>query len=201
MKILIVLLFSTIFLGAAEPVLSKRGKLIFEDSFSKKLNSAWKFNKGKWQVKGGRLIGEEPQGNNHAVHLAYSPEIKGNLIIEFDMLIKSSNAQAGIMFNAGKGSPVKGHIGRATLKGKFFAIQRDKSKAVKKEKFKKAPVGKWFHLTFELVGDTVVAQFNKKKLIIKHEDFQRVNNMKMLLLAGKTVEYKNFKMYKAIPNK
>jgi len=200
MKVLLVLFMSCFFMSAAEPVLSKRGALIYEEAFNEKLSSVWKFGKGNWHVSDGRLIGQEPQGNNHAVHLAFTSEIQGNFIIEMDMLIQSNDSQAGIMFNPGKGSPLKGHIGRVTFSGKLFTVRKDKSKVVKKDSFKKSPAGKWFHLTLEVVDDTVTAQFNKKKYTIKHDDFKKAEKKKIILLAGKTVEYKNFKLYKTIAN-
>ncbi len=201
MRALTFLFLSCFFLNAAEPVLSKRGELIFEDPFAENLKPIWKSSKGLWEVKDGRLVGQEPDGNNHAVHLSDFQEYKGNLIIEFEMLITSNDAEAGIMFHPGKGSSLKGHLGRATLTGKYFRIRRDKSEAVKKERFRKPPVGQWFHLILELVDDTMTAQFNEKSYTIKHEDFQKAYNKKFMLIAGKTVEYKNFKVYKAVAEK
>ncbi|MCM8530940.1 MAG: hypothetical protein NE330_07255 [Lentisphaeraceae bacterium] len=198
MKVLILLVFPCLLLGATESVLSERGELIYEEDFSKKLSSFWKSSKGNWQVTEGRLIGQEPEGHNHAVHLSYIPEIKGDVIIELDMFIQTYDAQAGIMFHPGKGSKLKGHLGRATLTGKFFTIRKDKSKAVKKEKFNKAPTKKWFHLTLKIVGDIVTAHLDGKEYKITHEDFGKAYKKKLILLAEKTVEYKNLKIYKVI---
>ena len=93
---------------------------------------------------------------------------------------------------------MRGHLGRATLSGKLFRIQRDNSRAVKKEKFNKTPAKKWFHLKLEIVGDTVTAHLDDKKYTIKHEDFKKAYKKKFMLIAEKAVEYKNLKIFKAV---
>ena len=104
MKIFLVLLFSSLILGEEESVI-KRGDIIYEEAFTEELSNSWKkSSKGDWRVNEGRLVGKEPDGNNHAVHLSFIPEIEGDVIIELDMLIRTPAAQAGIMFHPGKAS-------------------------------------------------------------------------------------------------
>ena len=93
-----------------------KGNLIYENSFSQKIGTAWKSTKGKWQITNACLQGEEPEGNNHAVHLRFTQKLEGDFTIKLEMKLLSDGAQAGVMFNAVKGSGLKGHLGRAIIK-------------------------------------------------------------------------------------
>jgi hypothetical protein len=199
MKILTILLLLSLSLGAAEPVISKRGKLIYEEAFTESLSPLWMSKKGNWQVKNGRLIGQEPKGNDQPVHLSFSPEVQGNFIIEFEMRLKSSDAQAGILINPGEDCTIKAYLGRAILTDRSFATRLSKGGVLKKEKIKSSPTMKWFRLTLEVLEENIAIQFNNKEYKATNESLKKVKSKAVILLAGKTVEYKNLKIYEAIP--
>ena len=50
-----------------------------------------------------------------------------------------------------------------------------------------------------MVDDTVIAYLNDKEYTIKHEDFKKAYKKKFMLIAEKTVEYKNLRIFKAVP--
>jgi hypothetical protein len=149
-------------LQAAETQPVRRGKLLLEEEFSgSALASEWKVAKGKWSVAGGKATGVELAGDKHAAVIRRNVAFRDGVIeVSFQML-------PGAKMTAISLNSAQGHSCRVTVRPGELIVQKDKTNAKSTDKAvvlaRKAMTfepGKWYTLTMEVRGTSVMARVN-----------------------------------------
>ncbi len=149
-------------LSAAETQPIRRGKLLLEDDFNgSALASGWKVAKGKWSVAGGKATGVELASDKHAAVIRRDVAFRDGVIeVSFQMA-------AGAKMTAISLNSAKGHSCRVTVRPGELIVQKDRTNAKSDDKAavlaRKAMTfepGKWYTITMEVRGTSVMARVN-----------------------------------------
>jgi hypothetical protein len=174
-----------------EPILSKRGDMIFRDSFDGPLKPEWQpAMKTRFAVADGTLYGQpataEDQAKTHdKQHDGKSPAIQlnvpvGDCIVRYSFKLSDKITAQHLVFNDGTSVTGTGHIsslqlhfrnGASLSKKKNAKQEGDADEVLASNEWKPKP-GQWFHVLQEMRGDEVVVQIEGgPTLIAKHPRF------------------------------
>ena len=203
-----------------KPIISKKGKLLFEDTFTEsEPRPEWRILHGtRWKLENGTYKGipstKEFQAN-HSHHAGTTPSMLLNVpcrdcIIEMSVKISGELDSAHLGYNEGPTQTTSGHIFRLILdveKGTF--LQKDRHSQVKgdknvilKESDWKPKRDEWITVLIETQGEEVAAQVvGGPTLKMKSPRFnvtKRSGNFKARGGEG-AITYDNVRIWEALP--
>jgi hypothetical protein len=206
------------------PVLSRKGKLLFRDSFDKtEIRPEWKPLHGtQWSIIDGTLRGmpstkeyrEKQIARGNKKHSGGTPSSR--LMVTTDdcivlFRVKLSNGLKGVHFGFNDGS-VKtgtGHVCRFTATvNTGMTLQKDKNAKLKGDddetlvtnEFNLQP-DKWYWMMLEIVGDQMAAQVSDGPVLkVCHSRFDiRKDQINLPTRGGGTVYYDDIHVWQAFP--
>ncbi len=207
---------------ALEPLISRKGALLFEDRFEvQEPRPEWKALHGtRWQVEGGVYKGvpstKEFQASRDN-HTGATPSMTlvvpaRECILEMSIKISGKLNAAHIGFNEGTTAETTGHIFRmivGTVSG--TALQKDRNSQLKGDKDQildlsdwKPKRDEWFTVMLETQGDEVVAQIKDgPTLVMKNARLDVPKAWGNLKARGKegSLGYDNVRLWEALPLK
>lgn len=202
-----------------EPILSKRGDVIFSDSFDGPMKPEWQPGmKTRFTVIDGALNGQpataEDQGKAHdKQHDGSSPAIQlnvptGDCIVHYAFKISDKINAQHLTFNDGTSVTGTGHIsslqlhfrtGASLAKKKNTKKPGDIDEVLASNEWKPKP-GEWHQVLQEMRGEEVVVQIEGgPTLIAKHPRFAMAKTWLSLSTwgSGGTVSYDDVQIWKA----
>jgi hypothetical protein len=205
-----------------EPILSKRGDVIFSDSFDGPMKQEWQPSmKTRFAIADGTLNGQpatvEDQAKAHdEKHDGKSPAIQLNVpttdcIVHYAFKFSDKITAQHLVFNDGTSTTGTGHIsslqlhfrtGASLSKKKNTKKQGDADEVLTSNEWKPEP-GQWYRVMQEMRGDEVVVQIEGgPTLIAKHPRFATAKTWPSLTTwgGGGTVSYDDVQICKAEPN-
>ncbi len=204
-----------------EPILSKRGDVIFSDSFDGPMKPEWQPGmKTRFAIADGTLYGQpataEDQAKAHdKQHDGKSPAIQLNVpttdcIVNYAFKISDKITAHHLAFNDGNSVTGTGHIsslqlhfrtGASLSKKKNTKKQGDADEVLASNEWKPKP-NQWYHVLQEMRGEEVVVQIEGgPTLIAKHPRFATAKTwLSLTTWGGGTVSYDDVQILKAEPN-
>lgn len=204
-----------------EPILSKRGDVIFSDSFNGPMKPQWQPSmKTRFAIADGTLNGQPATAEDQAKaqdkkHDGKSPAIQLNVpttdcIVQYALKISDKITAQHLVLNDGTSITGTGHIsslqlhsrtGAALSKKKNTKKQGDADEVLASDEWK-PKLGQWNHVLQETRGDEVVAQIEGgPTLIAKHPRFATAKTwLSLTTWGGGTVSYDDVQIWKAEPN-
>ncbi len=163
-----------------EPILSKRGEVIFSDSFDGPMKLEWQpLVKTRFAIAEGTLNGQSATAEDQAKardkkHDGKSPSIQLNVpttdcIVQYAFKISDKITAQHLVFNDGTSITGTGHIsslqlhsrtGAALSKKKNTKKQGDADEVLASDEWKPKP-GQWYRVLQEMRGEEVVVQIWK----------------------------------------
>ena len=204
-----------------EPILSKRGDVIFSDSFDGPMKPEWQPSmKTRFAIADGTLNGQPATAEDQAKardkkHDGKSPAIQLNApttdcIAHYAFKISDKITAQHLVFNDGTSITGTGHIsslqlhfrtGTSLSKKKNTKKQGDADEVLASDEWKPKP-GQWYHVLQEMRGEEVVVQIEGgPTLIAKHPRFATAKTwLSLSTWGGGTVSYDDVQIWKAEPN-
>jgi hypothetical protein len=207
-------LFSFLILGASlalaggrEPLMTKKGKLLLEDSFASFQSTArggggWTVNKGEWKIADGVLLGVEKKEDKHAA------------VIRRDLAFHNAIFEFSFQFTGGRAlhlslNGAKGHISRVTITPTSITVRRDadKSKAGDKgEALHTRTVnlrhGEWYTMLVEVLGDKMLASMDEQNAALGESPGLNLDKTNIgFPVAGEGVKLRGLRVWEALPGK
>lgn len=185
------------------PIMTERGKMVFNDALTQELGKEWKKGKGKWEVVDGVLKGTELKEDMHGAVTRHALAAKDVVIAYSFKLDGAKNTSLSI-------NDAKGHVCRVIIRPDGFTVQKDDhdgkdgpDKAMVLDKVE-TPIkpGQWHTMLVEINGKEIVATLDGKHTGLgAHEaiDVQKANLG--LTVAGESVSFKDLKVWEAQPSK
>ena len=99
------------------PVLSRPGKLLFEDDFSRtEMPPKWRLGKGFWEIHNGTVVAAENPEDHHGAYAYVEPRFPyKDIVAEFDFKFDGSTGCHFMMEDSNYKGAHAGHIIRATI--------------------------------------------------------------------------------------
>jgi hypothetical protein len=182
-----------------EPMMCEKGKLVFEESFSKsELESRWSAAKGDWKIVDKALQGIELVKDNHAASIRTNVELPSMMIMQFDFKFDGGRV-IHCSFNG------KGHICRATITPNGFTLKGEKVKKDPQDKSvtvgqveQEFVKGEWYTMMIEIADDEFVARVNDGPVAFgAHEKIARDKTNFGFPMAGVSSQIDNIKIWSA----
>jgi len=183
------------------PVMCKRGKLLFEESFTEPaINKAWHTYKGNIVVENGALKSQEVAADAH--HPAISRKLGAkNVIVQFSFRFDGGK-WLGVSFDN------KEHVARVMLGPDNFRVMKfsgigatTKGEQLGQKKTKFEP-GKWYTMLVEIHGNEMVARLDDQTYTFG-EASAGVDQDKTrfeLISGGDWVGFDDIRIWEAEPN-
>ena len=204
-----------------EPILSKRGDVIFSDSFDGPMKPEWQPSmKTHFAIADGTLNGQPATAEDQAKardkkHDGKSPAIQLNVpttdcIVHYSLKFSDKITAHHLVFNDGTSITGTGHIsslqlhfrtGASLSKKKNTKKQGDADEVLASNEWKPKPT-QWYHVLQEMRGEEVVVQIEGgPTLIAKHPRFATAKTWLSLTTwgGGGTVSYDDVQIWKAEP--
>ena len=205
---------------ALEPLISRKGNLLFEDRFdSSEAKAEWNALHGtRWSVEEGAFVGlpstkEFQASRDH--HTGATPSMKleagaREVILEMSVRISGGLRSAHVGFNEGPTSTTTGHIFRLILDtSSGVALQRDRNSQVEGDKDRimtrsdwKPQRDEWITVMLETQGDEVMAQVKGgPTLIMKNARLDVTKTSANLKARGQegSIAYDDVRIWEALP--
>jgi len=206
--------------SALEPLISRKGDLLFEDRFeSGAARPEWNALHGtRWSTQGGAYVGipstKEFQDSRDN-HTGATPSMKlevgaREVILEMSVKISGGLRSAHVGFNEGPTATTTGHIFRLILDtNSGVSLQRDRNSQKKGDKDQilarsdwKPQRDYWITVMLETQGDEVLAQVKGgPTLIMKNARLDVIKTSANLKARGKkgSISYDNVRIWEALP--
>jgi hypothetical protein len=179
--------------------LAQRGALVYSDDFSG--TSAWTQPKGKWEVAGGVLRGEERAEDKHGA------------VSRHKVAMKDAVVQVGVKLEGAKTATLsindaKGHLCRLLIRPNGFTVQKDDhdhegpDKAVVFQTVE-TPVesGTWHTFCLEMVDNELVGSMDGKQIGFGEHDAIRTPKSDLgLTVSGQGASFKELRIWEATKN-
>lgn len=185
---------------AIEPLMTKPGKIVFEDTLSE-IAEGWSAGHGEWTIVEAALNGKELAADDHAATFKRKMSFH-DAIIQYSFKL-GENASTTFSVNDSED-----HVCRVSISASGFSTQKDDhdhegpDAAVKFQTTDlKIKPGEWHTILIEIKGDTLVAQIDDEVSHGSHELIGKVEKASFgFTLRGESVQFKDFKMWEALPN-
>ncbi|MEM8953100.1 MAG: family 16 glycoside hydrolase [Verrucomicrobiota bacterium] len=185
-----------------QPLMTKPGNLIFEDTLAEK-TEGWKAANGQWEVVDGALQGMELEADDHAA--TYKRKINfQNAIIQYSFKINGARATTLSV------NDDVDHVCRVLFNERGLSTQKDDhdhggpDTAVKFTTHEMTfDPEKWHTVLIEIHGDTLLAQVDDEDHVSfgAHELIAEVEKASIgFTIAGESVSFRNLKIWDAHPN-
>lgn len=193
---------------AAEPtpdaptLMTERGKLLFQDDFSKPLSAEWRTAKGKWEVVDGAIRGAELKEDMHGAVTRRSLPLQ-NAIIQYSFKLDGTKQTSLSINDAG------GHLCRVLINATGFSVRKDDhdhtgpDKAVLLEA-RTTPIkpGEWHTVVVEMYGSEMLARIDGREVAFgSHDAIAGSKTNFGLTVAGEFASFKDFRIWEALPSK
>ena len=205
---------------ALEPLISKKGQLLFEDQFDvPEMRPEWRVLHGtRWKVIDGTLFGipstKEFQASRDS-HAGTTPSmlldvVARDIILEMSIKISGELNSAHLGYNEGPTQTTSGHVFRLIVDvEEGAALQRDKHSQVEGDHDQildksdwKAKRDEWVTVLIETQGDEVVAQIVDGPTLRMRDSRlnvpKRSGNLKARGGEG-SITYDNVRVWEALP--
>jgi hypothetical protein len=201
-------------LSAAEPppdvrpLLTKPGKLLFSEDFSQvpherdkqqKIRKGWMSGKGKWEIKGGVLVGAEKPEEHHGGMLTKPALAFHNAVIQVSFRLDGAQ---GITLDAN--SFALGRIIAASVSSTELTLARSLGGGDKLEVLDKVPLklqsGTWYVLLLEMKGRDLAASIDGKQIAFGSGERIDVDKSSVQFrIRGESAALKNLRVWEATP--
>lgn len=187
--------------GDPEPIMVKKGKLLFEEPFSEEsFKKNWQGNKGRWTVEDGRVKAAEIPADKH--HQA-----RGHKLVHRDVVLQVAFRLEGAKW-LGIGFDHAEHVCRAIVTSTSFRVQKTTgigptTKSVKLDEAKlQIDPARWYTLLIELRGNEMLASIDGKEIVYGEADGGLdVEKTRFALIGGgETTWFGPLKVWEALPD-
>ena len=122
-----------------QPVLSKPGKLLFEDDFSRnEMPPKWRVGKGFWEIHDGVVTAAENPDDKHGAYAYVNPRFPyKDIVAEFSFKFDGSKGCHFMMEDSNYKGAHAGHIIRATIAPTLVQLADSKFGTMKNEIYEK----------------------------------------------------------------
>ncbi len=187
-------------LHADDKSLVLQGKLVYENSFSAAPDSKWHTAKGLWESVDSSLRGSEKPEDKHASVTRLPLNLK-DFIIELECKLDGGK-MCSLSINDSKG-----HFARIIITPTVVTIKRDDHDHEGPDKavtFAAFPVdyktGVWHKVRLEMVGDGLLGKVDELSAFGSDALFTGEKANVGLVVGGKSVDFRNFKVWEATKN-